>query len=169
MVSPLYKACSTFARRFSMSEIKHGAATLAAGVAALTLAMAPLLLLFRLMQPKVLVNPGIGALRVAQAASWEPFLQELPLRESPQSAQPPRRESPAGLAQDGPQYRQPQTSAKRGLRASDRNRSRLARKRKTMASRLPVRRHETRPASFAATGSHGAREGARRPRAERTG
>ena len=70
MVSPLHNACLTFARRFSMSGIKRGAATLTTGVASLALAMAPLLLLFRLMQPKVLVNPGIGALKVAQAASW---------------------------------------------------------------------------------------------------
>src|SRR5882757_9160217 len=82
MVSLLYNACPRFARRFSMREIKHGAATLTTGVASLALALAPLLLLFWLMQPKVLVNPGIGALRVAQAASWEPFLQEPPLQES---------------------------------------------------------------------------------------
>ncbi|MEN3352609.1 MAG: hypothetical protein V7640_767 [Betaproteobacteria bacterium] len=150
MVSPLYNACLTFSRRFSMSEIKHRAATLTTGVASLTLAMAPLLLLFWLMQPKVLANPGIGALRVAQAASWEPFLQESPLRESPRSS---HQKSPASLAQDGPQYRQPKTSAKRELRASDRKRFRLAQKRKTMASRLPARRHQTRPASFAATSS----------------
>jgi len=159
MVSALYNAHLTFARRFSMSEIKHRAATLTTGVASLTLAMAPLLLLFWLMQPKVLSNPGIGALRVAQAASWEPFLQEPPLQElplqvSPQSAQPPHRESPARLAQDGPQYRQPTTSAKRELHVSNRKQSRLAQKRKTMASRLPTRRHQTRPASFAATSSH---------------
>ena len=107
-----------------MSEIKHGAATLTAGVASLTLAMAPLLLLFWLMQPKVLVNPGISALRVAQAASWEPFLQE-----SPQSADPSHRVSPASLAQDGAHYRQPKTSAKR---ESKREPSRLAQPRRTM-------------------------------------
>jgi len=148
MVSPLYNACSRFARRFSMSEIKHGAATLTTGAASLTLAMAPLLLLFWLMQPKVLVNPGIGALRVAQAASWEPFLQEPPLEELP------HQESPARLAQDGPQHRQRTTSAKRELHASNRKQSRLAQKRNTMASQLPARRHQTRPASFAATSSH---------------
>jgi hypothetical protein len=108
--------------------------------------MAPLLLLFWLMQPKVLANPGLSALRVAQAASWEPFLQEPPLRESAQSAEPPRRQSPARLAQGGPQYRQPKTSAKtsakRELRASDRKRPRLAQKRKTMASPLPAPRHQ---------------------------
>ena len=142
MVSPLYNACLRFARRLSMSEIKHGAATLTTGVASLTLAMAPLLLLFWLMQPKVLVNPGIGALRVAQAASWEPFLQELPLQRSPQSAEPPYRESPASLTQGGPQYRQPRTSAQRELRASNRRRSRMAQKRKAMASPLPALRHE---------------------------
>ena len=154
MVSPPYNACSKFARRFSMSEIRHGAATLTTGVASVTLAMAPLLLLFWLMQPKVLVNPGIGALRVAQAASWEPFLEESPLQESPQSAEPPHQESPARLAQDGPQYRQPKTPAKRELRAANRKRSRLAQERKTMASPLPARRHQTRPASFAATSSY---------------
>ena len=121
------------ARRAPISEIKHGAATLTTGVASLTFAMAPLLLLFWLMQPKILVNPGIGALRVAQAASWEPFLQESNLQ------QPPRQESPASLAQDGSQYRQPKTSAKRELRASNRKRSRLAQKRKTMGS--PLRAH----------------------------
>src|SRR5882757_891868 len=145
MVSLLYNACPRFARRFSMSEIKHGAATLTTGIASLTLAMAPLLLLFWLMQPKVLVNPGIGALRVAQAASWEPFLQEPPLQESPlqvspQSAQPRQQASPARLAQDGPQYRQrttsAKTSAKRELHVSNRKQSRLAQKRNTMASQL---------------------------------
>jgi hypothetical protein len=135
MVSLLYNTPLRFARHFPMSEIKHGAAMLTTGAASLTLAMAPLLLLFWLMQPKVLANPGMSALRVAQAASWEPFLQELPLRGSP-----------ASLAQDGPQYRQPKTSAKRELRASNRKRSRLAQERKTMASLLPARRHQKRPA-----------------------
>src|SRR5258705_2989978 len=120
MVSPLRNACLRFARRFSMSEIKYGAATLTIGVASSTVAMAPLLLLLWLMQPKVLVNPGIGALTVAQAASWEPFLQESPLQQSPQSAEPLHQASPASLAQDGPQYRQPKTSAQRELRASSR-------------------------------------------------
>jgi hypothetical protein len=166
MVSPLYNACLTFARRFSMSEIKRGAATLTTGVASLALAMAPLLLLFRLMQPKVLVNPGIGALKVAQAASWEPFLQQPPLRKS---AQPPHQESPARLAQDGPRHREPKTSAKHELRASNRKRSRLAQEGKTMPSQLPVRRLQTRPASLAATSSHRASEGLRPPRAGRTG
>jgi hypothetical protein len=169
MVSPLYNACLTFARRFSMSGIKHGAATLTTGVASLALAMAPLLLLFRLMQPKVLVNPGIGALRVAQAASWEPFLQQPPLRKSPQSAQPRHQESPARLAQDGPRHHEPKASAKHELRASNRKRSRLAQEGKTMPSQLPARRLQTRPASLAATSSHRAREGLRPPRAGRTG
>ena len=164
MVSPLYNACLSFARRFLMSEIKHGAATLTIGIASSTLAMAPLLLLLWLMQPKVLVNPGISALTVAQAVSWEPFLQESPLQE------PPHLKSPASLAQDGPQYRQSKASAQRDLRASNRKRPRLAQKRKTMASPLPARRHQTRPASFAATSPPmSVREGSRRPRAERTG
>jgi hypothetical protein len=166
MVSPLYNACLTFARRFSMSGIKHGAATLTTGVASLALAMAPLLLLFRLMQPKVLVNPGIGALRVAQAASWEPFLQQPPLRKSPR---PPHQESPARLVQDGPRHREPKTSAKHELRASNRKRSHLAQEGKTMPSQLPARRLQTRPASFTATSSHRASEGLRPPRAGRTG
>ena len=125
MVSPLSNACSRFARRFSMSGIKHGAATLTLGVASLTLAMTPLLLLVWLMQPKVLANPGISALRIAQAASWEPFVQE-----SLQSAELSHRESPASLAQDGPQYRQPKTSAE--PRPSKREASRRAQLRKTM-------------------------------------
>ena len=136
--------------RFShhLDEIRDGTTTLALGASLLALALAPLFLLFWLMQPKVLANPGIGALRVAQAASWEPFLQESPLRESSQSAEPPHQESPASLAQDGPRYRQPKTSTKRELRASNRKRSRLTQMRKTPMS---------------------AREGSRRPRAERTG
>jgi len=120
-----FTSACVVARRFSMSEIKHSAATLTTGVASLTLAMAPLLLLFWLMQPKVLVNPGIGALRVA-----------------PLSVEPPYRESPASLTQDSPQYRQPRTPAQRELRASNRRRSRMAQKRKTMASPLPALRHE---------------------------
>ena len=110
-------------RRFSMTEIKHGAATLATGVASFALAMAPLLLLFWLMQPKVLVNPGIGALRVAQAASWEPFLRE---PETPQAIEPPRRESAARLQQQHQQHRETKPSAKREVRASNRKRSRIA-------------------------------------------
>ena len=110
-------------RRLSMTEIKHGAATLTTVVASFALAMAPLLLLFWLMQPKVLVNPGIGALRVAQAASWEPFLRE---PETPEVIEPPRRESAARLAQERPRYRKPKQSAKREVRASNRKRSRIA-------------------------------------------
>lgn len=127
-------------RRLSMTEIKHGAATLTAGVGSFALAMAPLLLLFWLMQPKVLANPGIGALGVAKAASWEPFLQE-----------PPLRGSPASLAQDRPQHRQPAISAKRELRASNRKPSRLAQQRKTMAT-LPARRQERQQKLAAAAG-----------------
>ena len=110
-------------RRFSMTEIKHGAATLTTGVASFAFAMAPLFLLFWLMQPKVLANPGIGALRVAQAASWEPFLRE---PETPEAIEPPRRESAARLAQEHPRYRKSKQSAKREVRASNRKRSRIA-------------------------------------------
>ena len=152
MASVPPNALSRFSHR--LGEIKRGITTLALGAASLALALAPLFLLFWLMQPKVLANPGIGALRVTQAASWEPFLQESPLKESSQSAEPPHQESPAHLVQDGPQYRQPKTSAKRELRASNRKRPRLAQERNTMASPLPARRHQTRPASFAATSSH---------------
>ena len=114
-----------------MNAIDDRMATLALGFSSFALAMAPILLLFWLMQPKVLANPGIGALGVAKAASWEPFLQE-----------PPLRESLASLAQDGPQYRQPETPAKRELRASNRKPSRLAQQRKTIASPLPARPDE---------------------------
>jgi hypothetical protein len=154
MASVPPNALSRFSHR--LGEIKRGITTLALGAASLALALAPLFLLFWLMQPKVLANPGIGALRVAQAASWEPFLQESSLRESSQSAEPPRQESPVRL-DSGPQYRQPKTSAKRELRASNGNRTRLAQKRRTMASPLPqARRHERQGSS-------------RRPRAEGTG
>jgi hypothetical protein len=103
-----------------MRETKEHVTTLALGLSSLALALAPILFLFWLMQPKVLVNPGIGALRVAGAASFEPFFQE-----SLQSAEPPRRESPARLAQDGPQVREAATSAKR-------EQSRTAHRRQTM-------------------------------------
>jgi hypothetical protein len=106
-----------------MSEIKHGVATLTTGVASFALAMAPLLLLFWLMQPKVLVNPGIGALAVAKAASWEPFLRE---PETPEAIEPPRQESAARLTQEHPRYRKPKQSAKREVRVLNRKRSRFA-------------------------------------------
>jgi hypothetical protein len=124
-----------------MNAIDDRMATLALGFSSFALAMAPILLLFWLMQPKVLANPGIGALGVAKAASWEPFLQE-----------PPLRESLASLAQDGPQYRQPETPAKRELRASNRKPSRLAQQRKTIASPLPARPDERQEKLAAAAG-----------------
>jgi hypothetical protein len=112
-------------RRFSMTEIKHGVATLTAGAASFALAMAPILLLFWLMQPKVLANPGIAALRVAQAASWEPFLREPEMLEA---IEPPRRESAARLQQQQQhqQHRETKHSAKREARVSNRKRSRIA-------------------------------------------
>jgi hypothetical protein len=98
------------AHHVSMSEIKDRVATLVLGAASLALALGPILLLFWLMQPKVLANPGIGALRLAGAASYEPFLHDVVL---PQSAEPPRRESAARSTQHDPQYREAATSAQR--------------------------------------------------------
>jgi hypothetical protein len=103
-----------------MIELKEHVATLAPGLSSLAVALTPIFFLFWLMQPKVLVNPGIAALRVAGAASFEPFLQE-----SPQSTEPPRRESPARLAQDDRQVRDAATSARH-------ERSRTAQRLKTM-------------------------------------
>ena len=98
------------AHHVSMGEIKDRVATLVLGASSLALALAPIFFLFWLMQPKVLANPGIGALRVAGAASYEPFLHDA---EPPQSAEPPRRESAARLTQHDPQYREAATSAQR--------------------------------------------------------
>jgi hypothetical protein len=105
-----YKPRVRLAPRFSIAETKEHVTTLALGLASLALALAPILFLFWLIQPKVLVNPGISALRVPKAASFEPFLQE-----PPQSVEPPRRESPARLTQNGPQVREAATSAQRQL------------------------------------------------------
>src|SRR3954462_15096394 len=66
------------AHRLSMTEIKERVAMLALCLSSLALALEPTFFLFWLMQPKVLITPGIGALRVAGAASFEPFLQESP-------------------------------------------------------------------------------------------
>jgi hypothetical protein len=91
-------------------EIEERVTMLALGVSTLALGLTPICLLFWLMQPKVLANPGILALRVAGAASYEPFLH---------AAEPshligmPRHESPARLAQGGLQYRKAMTSAQR--------------------------------------------------------
>ena len=98
------------AHHVSMGEIKDRVATLVLGASSLALALAPIFFLFWLMQPKVLANPGIGALRVAGAASYEPFLHDAEL---PQSAEPPRRESAARLTQHDPQYRAAAISAQR--------------------------------------------------------
>lgn len=129
------------AHRFSTRGIKERIATLALGLSSLALALSPIFFLFWLMQPKVLVNPGIGALRVARAASFEPFLQE-----SSQSAEPLRQESPARLAR--PQYPEAATSAQREPK---REPSRLAQRRKTMkrAHGFAAHRRQTQPVSFA--------------------
>src|ERR1700742_2826821 len=104
--SPPHKQRLAPAHRFSMREMKERIATLALGLSSLGLALAPIIFLFWLMQPKVLINPGIGALRVAGAASFEPFLQQ-----PPQAAESPRRESPARLAQNDPRVREATNSA----------------------------------------------------------
>jgi hypothetical protein len=114
-----------FTHRFSMGAIKDRIATLALGCSSFALAMAPILLLFWLMQPKVLANPGISALSVAKAASWEPFLRE---PETPEAVEPPRRESAARLAQ---QQHQQYRETKREARASNRRPSRNANGRKS--------------------------------------
>jgi hypothetical protein len=96
------------AHHVSMKDLTDRVTTLVLSALSLALALAPIFFLFWLMQPKVLANPGIGALRVAGAASYEPFLDDA---EPPQSAEPPRRESAARLTLPDPQY--PDISAAR--------------------------------------------------------
>ena len=110
MISPLQNMRLKLAHHVPMKEIKDRATTLVLGASSLGLALAPIFFLFWLMQPKVLANPGIGALRVAGAASHEPFLHDA---DPPQSAEPPRRESAARLTQYDPQYREAAISAQR--------------------------------------------------------
>jgi hypothetical protein len=124
MISPLRKLSLKLAHHVSMRQITDRLTTLVLGASSLALALAPIFFLFWLMQPKVLANPGIGALRVAGAASYEPFLQDA---EPPQSAEPPRRESPASLTQYDPQYGEAAISAQREP-------SRPAQSRKTIKS-----------------------------------
>ena len=126
MISPLQNMRLKLAHHVSMREIKDRATTLVLGASSLGLALAPIFFLFWLMQPKVLANPGIGALRVAGAASYEPFLDDA---EPPQSAEPPRRELAARLTQHDPQYREAAISAQR---VSKREPSRPAQPRKTI-------------------------------------
>ena len=110
MISPLRNMRLKLAHHVSMRDIKDRVTTLVLGASSLALAFAPIFFLFWLMQPKVLANPGIGALRVAGAASYEPFLHDA---EPPQSAEPPRRELAARLTQHDPQYREAAISAQR--------------------------------------------------------
>jgi len=124
MISPLQNMRLKLAHHVPMKEIKDRATTLVLGASSLGLALAPIFFLFWLMQPKVLANPGIGALRVAGAASPEPFLHDA---DPPQSAEPPRRESAARLTQYDPQYREAAISAQREP-------SRPAQSRKTIKS-----------------------------------
>jgi hypothetical protein len=126
MISPLRKLSLKLAHQFSMRQITDRTTTLVLGASSLALALAPIFFLFWLMQPKVLANPGIGALRVAGAARYEPFLHDA---EPPQSAEPPRRESAARLTQHDPQYREAAISAQR---ESKREASRSAQTRKTI-------------------------------------
>jgi len=126
MISPLQNMRLKLAHHVSIKDIKDRVATLVLGASSLALAFAPIFFLFWLMQPKVLANPGIGALRVAGAAGYEPFLHDA---EPPQSAEPPRRESAARLTQHDPQYREAAISAQR---ESKREASRSAQPRKTM-------------------------------------
>jgi hypothetical protein len=126
MISLLRKMRLKFAHHISMREIKGRVTTLVLGASSLALALAPIFFLFWLMQPKVLANPGIGALRVAGAASHEPFLHDA---EPPQLAEPPRRESAARLTQLDPQYREAARSAQPEPK---RKASRTAQPRKTI-------------------------------------
>ena len=128
MISPLQNMRLKLAHHVSMREIKDRVTTLVLGASSLALALAPIFFLFWLMQPKVLANPGIGALRVAGAASYEPFLHDA---EPPQSAEPPRRELAARLTQHDPQYREAAISAQRGKPA--------------VSPRTVAQDHQTRP------------------------
>ena len=110
-----------------MTEIKDRVTTLALGASSLALALAPIFFLFWLMQPKVLANPGVGALRLAGTASHEPFLDDA---EPPQSAEPPRRESAARLTQHDPQHREAAISAQR---------------KRAVSPRTAAQDHQTRP------------------------
>ena len=125
MTSRLGRLRLKLADHVSIRDIKDRITTLALGASSLALAFVPIFFLFWLMQPKVLANPGIGALRVTGAAIFEPFLQDA---EPPQSAEPPLRESAARLTQHDPQYRDAATSAQRG---SKRGPSRSAQAHKT--------------------------------------
>jgi hypothetical protein len=128
MASPLQNMRLKLAHQVSIRDIKDRVTTLLLSASSLALALAPIFFLFWLMQPKVLANPGIGALRVAGAASHEPFLQDA---EPPQSAEPPRRESPPRLTQHDPQYREAAISAQPEPK---REASRTAQPRKTIKS-----------------------------------
>jgi hypothetical protein len=128
MISPLQNMRLKLAHHISMRDIKDSVTTLVLGASSLALAFAPILFLFWLMQPKVLANPGISALRVAGAASYEPFLQDAEPR---QSAEPSRRESMARLMQHDPQYREAAVSAQR---VSEREPPRPVRPRNTIKS-----------------------------------
>ena len=64
------------AHRVSIRDFEDRVTTPVLSASSLALAFAPIFFLFWLMQPKVLANPGVSALRVAGAASYEPFLQD---------------------------------------------------------------------------------------------
>ena len=110
MISPLRSMRLKPEHYVSIRDIQDRLTTLVLSASSLALAFAPIFLLFWLMQPKVLANPGISALRVAGAASYEPFLQDA---EPPQSVEPPRRDSAARLTQQDPRYRDAPISARR--------------------------------------------------------
>ena len=94
MISPLRNIRLKRAHQISTRDIRDRVTTLVLGASLLALAFTPIFFLFWVMQPKVLANPGIGALRVAVAASYEPFLHDA---EPSHFAEPPRRESAARL------------------------------------------------------------------------
>ena len=110
MISPLRNMGLKLAHHVSIRDLTDRVTTLVLSASSLAVAFAPIFFLFWLMQPKVLANPGVSALRVAGAASYEPFLQDA---EPPQLAEQPRRESAARLTQHDPQYREAAISAPR--------------------------------------------------------
>jgi hypothetical protein len=94
----------------AINDIKDRVTTWALGASSLVLAFVPIFFLFWLMQPKVLANPGMGALHVTRPTSYEPFLQDA---EPLQSEELPLRESAARLMQHDPEYRNAARSAQR--------------------------------------------------------
>jgi hypothetical protein len=151
MIEVIQHACATFASRYRSGAVKEHATTLIAFVGSSACALMPIVLVFWLMQPKVLANPGTSMRLTPRAA----FVDPPPVDLLDVAVEPPRQQSPVRLTDQRPQHSAAKAAKKRAAFAPDRQRIRTAHRRNDTAriqSYAPYRSFDHHRMTFAKMG-----------------